>query len=475
MPADWQDQDRFQDRIQVSVQRLRGTDVVGAGTTIDVSDATRPIEAGIGPGEWESAGDLRTGDSYSARVFVPRPSPQQLAGVPAAPSTEQSDDLRIRVHLSPTAPVPADARSTIDGTPADRAAIEFPPFGREGSRPVADYRQYGVIGDGDSALRSSDLARTWALAQRLRANTSTPYEYVLAVSAYLRRGFTYTEKPPAPAAGVHPLESFLFDTKAGYCQHYSAPRHCCCAWAGSRRGSRPASRPGGYSKRRGAWIVRDTDAHSWVEAWFEGFGWVTVDTTPSATPARSQIAALAAPAASDPASAAADAAAADADAGGAAADARAAGSREELFNRLRGGGGETDSEAGGESGGGAASRCGRSPRSRCCCRGRGGCCVRRRRRLPDDPLERAVYELETALRRSGRGVTAGMTLRELERRLGLSGEAAAYLRAVSAGRYPPSGSLPTNKQRKALRRELASGLGFAGRLRTFWALPPRAR
>jgi hypothetical protein len=66
-----------------------------------------------------------------------------------------------------------------------------------------------------------------------------------------------------------------------------------------------------------------------------------------------------------------------------------------------------------------------------------------------------------------------MTLRQLERRLGLSGDAAGYLRAVSAGRYGPGGAMPTTEQRRALRRELASGLGFAGRLRTWWALPPK--
>jgi hypothetical protein len=101
--------------------------------------------------------------------------------------------------------------------------------------------------------------------------------------------------------------------------------------------------------------------------------------------------------------------------------------------------------------------------------------VRRRRRRPDDPLERAILELETALRRSGRAPTTGMTLRQLERRLGLSEEGAGYRRAVSAGRYAPSGALPTNAQRKALRRELSAGQGLAGRLRTFWALPPRPR
>ena len=50
--------------------------------------------------------------------------------------------------------------------------------------------------------------------------------------------------------------------------------------------------PGGFSERKDAWIVRDTDAHSWVEVWFDEFGWVTIDPTPAATPARSQIAAL---------------------------------------------------------------------------------------------------------------------------------------------------------------------------------------
>ena len=35
--------------------------------------------------------------------------------------------------------------------------------------------------------------------------------------------------------------------------------------------------PGGFRQTTGEWIVRDTDAHSWVEAWFDGIGWVTVD------------------------------------------------------------------------------------------------------------------------------------------------------------------------------------------------------
>ena len=69
-----------------------------------------------------------------------------------------------------------------------------------------------------------------------------------------------------------------------------------------------------------------------------------------------------------------------------------------------------------------------------------------------------------------------MTLRQLERRLGLSGEAAAYLRAVSAAPLRAAARRADRReQRRALRRELAAGQGLAGRVRTFWALPPRRR
>jgi hypothetical protein len=88
----------------------------------------------------------------------------------------------------------------------------------------------------------------------------------------------------------------------------------------------------------------------------------------------------------------------------------------------------------------------------------------------------AVAELEDALRRVGRPITPSTTLHQLERRIGShSPEAAGYLRALTAGRYAPAAQQPTRAGRRALRRALATGLGPTGRLRAFWALPPRVR
>ena len=109
--------------------------------------------------------------------------------------------------------------------------------------------------------------------------------------------------------------------------------------------------PGGYSKRKQAWIVRDTDAHSWVEVWFDAWGWVTFDPTPDATPARSQIAAL------ETAPAPVDSADDDEDAGG--GDAAADANRDVREDLLR----DPARDTGGDAPGPAAARHGGGTRS----------------------------------------------------------------------------------------------------------------
>ena len=48
--------------------------------------------------------------------------------------------------------------------------------------------------------------------------------------------------------------------------------------------------PGSLDRRRGEYVVRDLDAHSWVEAYFPRYGWVTFDPTPAVAPPRAQAA-----------------------------------------------------------------------------------------------------------------------------------------------------------------------------------------
>ena len=100
--------------------------------------------------------------------------------------------------------------------------------------------------------------------------------------------------------------------------------------------------------------------------------------------------------------------------------------------------------------------------------------LRRRRRARDGvpPADRAVADLVVALRRAGRPVTPGTTLVELEHRLHGGRAADSYLATLRAARYGTA-LPPTPGQRRAFRRELAAGLGWRGRVRAWWALPPR--
>jgi hypothetical protein len=97
----------------------------------------------------------------------------------------------------------------------------------------------------------------------------------------------------------------------------------------------------------------------------------------------------------------------------------------------------------------------------------------RRRRRRSGVREELLAELERALRRCGRPIADGVTLAALEERLRVSPGAAAYVRAIRVQRYGGSDRPPTLEERRALRAQLAVGLGAMGRLRALWALPPR--
>jgi hypothetical protein len=458
LTQDWRVQAGWRETFRVTLRRMQTRDVLGAGTVLDVQDTPRAAAPTGETGGWRAQSEFRGGDSYTVKAFVPRPSAEQLAESTTGADPRRSPDLDITVPVeSELAGVP-DARAV-------PARISFPPFEPAGGDtvPYARFPTLTRSHDGDKALRRSPYARTWRLARRLKRGTETPYDYVLAVNRYLQDGFTYDEDPADITPGRATLDAFLFDTRSGYCQHFSGAMALLLRMGGIPTRVVTGFSPGGYSKSKRAWIVRDTDAHSWVEAWFDDWGWVTFDPTPAGTPARSQIAALERP--PEAGSDRGDAASGDAGSGA------RPGLRPDLAGPQSGPGGSGASAAG-DAGGVAwwwfvlAAPLALALVAWSVLR------WRRARLTPTAALDGAGAELEAALRRAGRPAAAGTTLRQLEQRLGRTPEAAAYLQALRAGRYAVGAPPPTAGGRRALRRELAAGRGAAGRLRALWALPP---
>ena len=130
--------------------------------------------------------------------------------------------------------------------------------------------------------------RTRALAQEWRATSKTD-EIVMqrALRHFNQQGFNYTLEPP-PLDPVNGIDSFLFDTKQGFCEHYASAFVFLMRAAGV-----PARVITGYQGAQhnvlgDYYIVRQSDAHAWTEVWLQGRGWVRVDPTAAVSPARVQ-------------------------------------------------------------------------------------------------------------------------------------------------------------------------------------------
>jgi transglutaminase-like putative cysteine protease len=128
--------------------------------------------------------------------------------------------------------------------------------------------------------------RTHALAQRLRAQASDARAYIASVLTMFRNGgFSYTLTPPL-LDGKDPVDQFLFDTRRGFCEHYASAFAVLMRAVGIPARVVTGYQGGEFNPLGDYLIVRQSDAHAWVEVWLRGAGWVRVDPTAVVAPAR---------------------------------------------------------------------------------------------------------------------------------------------------------------------------------------------
>jgi hypothetical protein len=111
----------------------------------------------------------------------------------------------------------------------------------------------------------------------------------LLVEHFRTGGYTYALR--SPTGEGHPLERFLLRSKTGYCEYYASGLTVMLRAVGV-----PARIVGGYlggeyNSAGNYYLVRQSTAHTWVEAYLDGQGWVRLDPTPQGDGAPSPIAA----------------------------------------------------------------------------------------------------------------------------------------------------------------------------------------
>jgi transglutaminase-like putative cysteine protease len=137
--------------------------------------------------------------------------------------------------------------------------------------------------------------RVIELAQNITGEETNPYDKVKQIETYLHTEFPYTNQPDlSKGTSKDFVDRFLFEIQEGYCDYYSTSMVVLARSLGI-----PARWVKGYSPGvlpedefeifrygeeidpdgGGTYTVRNADAHSWVEVYFDGFGWIPFEPT----------------------------------------------------------------------------------------------------------------------------------------------------------------------------------------------------
>jgi protein-glutamine gamma-glutamyltransferase len=234
----------------VHVQGLRDDHLVGGGAPVAYDPGDRDAQYYLGNVAITNEGTKR-GDSYTVWSHVAKPTPKELSrSRPAYPR------YLTGMYL------------TLEGSP-------LPRYGA----PDHEERLQGAF------LRNPLLRRYQGLytqARDLVGTPKNPYAAVVALESWFRSGgdFVYDERPPKPRGRTPALVSFVTSTKRGYCQHFAGAMAVMLRELGIPARVAAGFTSGRYDRNGGRWIVADRNAHTWVEAWFDGYGWLPFDPTP---------------------------------------------------------------------------------------------------------------------------------------------------------------------------------------------------
>jgi len=120
---------------------------------------------------------------------------------------------------------------------------------------------------------------TRAVVQKFGARNG--YDAARVIESYLRDSYGYTLD--LKATGPDPLSDFLFNIRAGHCEYFATAMAVMLRTQGVATRVVNGFLPGEFNEAAGAFTVRQSDAHSWVEVYFpQSNSWVTFDPTPPA-------------------------------------------------------------------------------------------------------------------------------------------------------------------------------------------------
>jgi len=122
--------------------------------------------------------------------------------------------------------------------------------------------------------------RVAQLATQITASESDDYDKAVAIERYLRSHFKYTLQL-SRTVPRDPLANFLFERKQGHCEYFASAMAVMLRTLQIPSRVVNGFRTGEFNDVTSQYLIRARDAHSWVEAYFPGYGWISFDPTPA--------------------------------------------------------------------------------------------------------------------------------------------------------------------------------------------------
>jgi transglutaminase-like putative cysteine protease len=150
--------------------------------------------------------------------------------------------------------------------------------------PPKDLRQASQGALSDEQTKSSYMQlpemsqRFHDLAKQITEGRDNNYDRLYAVMGYLLKNNEYTLDVPRHKG--NPIEGFLFDKREGHCEFFATTTVLLLRAAGVPARLVSGFRGGDWNEYGEFLTVRQRDAHTWVEVYFEGHGWLPFDPTP---------------------------------------------------------------------------------------------------------------------------------------------------------------------------------------------------
>ena len=132
--------------------------------------------------------------------------------------------------------------------------------------------------------------RIQQLAEQITSGSPAAYDRAVKIERYLSSHYAYTLDLTGPPP-ADPLANFLFARRAGHCEYFASAMAVMLRSVGVPARYATGFFAGEYNDVGRDYIIRESDAHAWVEVYFPGYGWIPFDPTPAGAERRRGLAA----------------------------------------------------------------------------------------------------------------------------------------------------------------------------------------